>query len=88
MNSAGLVDAAIRATKELHYARWTDEPVPALGGRTPRAAVAEPGGRPEVERLVAGIEQIEARARGAQRFDTASLRRTLGLPPASTPPGT
>jgi hypothetical protein len=37
--------------------RWCDEEVPALGGRTPRAAVGDPTRRDEVRRLIASFPE-------------------------------
>lgn len=44
---------------ERHYRGWVDTPLPALGGRTPRAAAASKAGRP---RLVALLKEMESRA--------------------------
>jgi hypothetical protein len=52
-------DPAIRALLEAHIAeyerRWLDEPIPALHGRTPRQAAADPIGREELLRLLASF---------------------------------
>lgn len=69
-----------KAKKE-HYAKWPDEALPALDGKTPRQAMATEAGRRAVRDLVRGIENIEerARTRGDAAFDAAGLRRELGL---------
>ncbi|MBI3371917.1 MAG: SEC-C domain-containing protein [Betaproteobacteria bacterium] len=40
-----------------HYEHWVKEKIPALGGRTPLEAVADPAGREAVEALVRQIER-------------------------------
>jgi SEC-C motif len=63
-----------------HLRRWLDEPLPALGGETPRAAA---GGerRGEVIRLVRGIENRADRDRrhGKPAADVAWLRAELAI---------
>ena len=53
------VDPALRAALAEHMAtmeeRWLDESIPALGGRTPREAAADPVGREELIRLLASF---------------------------------
>lgn len=72
-------DALLREMKTRHYQQWLDDEIPALGGLTPRTAVRVPAMRREVEALLDGIDDLEARLPAAQRFDTAGLRRDLGL---------
>jgi hypothetical protein len=64
-----------------HYAKWPDEPLPALKGKTAREAVRTPEGRREVEKILRSIENGEERNRrkGAYHFDVDILRRELGL---------
>jgi hypothetical protein len=64
-----------------HYARWVDEPVPALDGQTPREAVRSETGRKAVEDLLRLFENAEERARreGRAAFDFSGIRRELGL---------
>jgi hypothetical protein len=61
---------------------WVRTKVPALGGRTPLQAVADPDGREMVEALLQGWErQNEAPASvGILRPDINALRRLLNLP--------
>lgn len=73
-------DALLRQVKTQHYQRWLDDEIPALGGLTPRTAVRVPAMRREVEALLDGIDDLEARLPLGQRFDTTGLRRELGLP--------
>jgi hypothetical protein len=71
---------AMRKMQEEHYRRWLDEPIPALGGLTPRAAAAKGGAAGEKLRvLLAEIEHAEGRAPEGQRFDVGVLRRELGI---------
>jgi hypothetical protein len=67
--------------KAKHYAGWPDEPLPALGGRTPRQAVRSISGRRAVEELLRDFENSEERERleGRPAFDFGILRRDLGL---------
>lgn len=52
---------------------WCDEPVPALGGMTPRAAAADPTHREELERLLADFDSTPGLMRGNR------IRTLLGL---------
>ncbi len=53
-------DPALAAALEQHVRklerRWVDEPIPALGGRTPRDAAQDPIGRHELDRLLASFD--------------------------------
>ena len=63
-------------------ARWVDEPVPALGGLTPRQAADDPTRR---EQLVALLHEFDRQSPppGAVSFDTGRLRARLGLESAA-----
>lgn len=67
---------------------WADQPVPQLGGRTPRAAAADPEWRPRVIEMVK--EQVlavdEANLRSGRRDDANALVRELGLHEIDFPP--
>jgi hypothetical protein len=67
--------------KAQHYARWPDDPLPALGGKTARQAVKTKSGRKAVVELIRDMEHGEAREAKAGRpaFDFSALRKTLGL---------
>lgn len=52
---------------------WCDEPVPALGGMTPRAAAADPTHREDLERLLAKFDTAPGLMRGDR------IRTLLGL---------
>ncbi|MBW3615937.1 MAG: SEC-C domain-containing protein [Actinobacteria bacterium] len=58
--------------------RWVDEPVPALGGLTPRQAAADPTRREQLVALLHDFDRAPAPP-GAATFDTRRLRATLGL---------
>jgi len=60
--------------------RWCDEPVPALGGRTPRECADDPTRRPELERLITSFERLDERMpAGGVTFRPDRLRELLGL---------
>lgn len=63
-----------------HMRRWLDEPLPALGGQTPREAAAGEQ-RDEVVRLVRGIENSadRARRRGEPGAEVSWLRAELAI---------
>ena len=62
-----------------YYARWVDEPVPALGNKSPRKAVRTKRGRVQVAALLKEIENGTLRQVGGDSVDFAALRRELGL---------
>ena len=64
-----------------HYAKWPDDPLPALGGKTARQAVKTESGRKAVLALIRDMEHGEAREAkaGQPAFDFTPLRKTLGL---------
>jgi hypothetical protein len=72
----------IEAKLQKQIEGWVRTKVPALGGRTPMQAVADPDGREMVEALLEGWErQTEAPAEvGIVRPDISALRRLLKLP--------
>jgi hypothetical protein len=69
----------LREFKERHYAGWADEPLPALGGRSPREAVRTAQGRGAVDVLLKEMENRERRFDGPGGFDFSRLRRELGI---------
>ncbi len=64
-----------------HYRRWIDEPLPALGGLSPRDAVHAPEQRAALEGLLRRMENLEDRRRmtGAASCDVSWIRRALGM---------
>lgn len=56
--------------------KWTDEPIPALDGRTPRDAVADPTRRNDVIRLINTFPQDDQPG----QMSANRLRQLLGLP--------
>jgi len=81
----GVVDtpeakAAVAHMLAKHYANWAEIPMPALGGRTPMAAMADAGGREQVEVLVDHVERASLRMDVPGLADIfLKLRRRLGL---------
>jgi hypothetical protein len=69
----------IAELKRRAYSTWPDEPVPALGNMTPRAASKTASGRKKLAALLDGFERMEANELPAARFDFDILRRQLGL---------
>jgi hypothetical protein len=67
--------------KSEHYAKWPDEPLPALDGKTPREAVRSQVGRKAVDDLIRMMENGEERERreGRPAFDFSPVRKALGL---------
>jgi hypothetical protein len=66
---------------ERHYRRWLDEPIPALGGHTPREAAPLARFRSKLIDLLQGLENQAARERLAGRpfYDSAWMWAELGL---------
>lgn len=63
-----------------HYDQWVDDPLPALGNRTPREVVESTDGREQVEALLQGAEQQGLELSASLRkevFDAVRVR--LGL---------
>ena len=71
----------IAELKRKHYVAWMDQPVPALGGKTPRQAARTKSGREKVDLLLRDIENHEARLADGARFDFEALRRELTIAP-------
>jgi hypothetical protein len=67
------------AVKRRYYAEWPDQPLPALGGQTPRAAARTARGRDAVDVLLKEMENLEHRSAGGAVFDFSEIRRALGL---------
>lgn len=70
---------AIASIQERMEQRWTREPVPALGGLTPRQAADDPTRRDELARLIASFPDHVALPAGAFGLRPDHLRRLLGL---------
>jgi hypothetical protein len=66
---------------EQHYRRWLDEPVPALGNRTPREAARLKAARPRLVALLQEVENMAARQRleGRPAYDFGWMWAELGL---------
>lgn len=57
---------AIEPVLHRHYANWSDEAIPALGGRTPRQAITTPAGLERVKGLLREYEEGERQQSAAQ----------------------
>ena len=68
--------------KAEHYGKWPDEPLPALGGQTPREAARSETGRRALDDLIRDLENREEHERKAGRpaHDFSTLRKELGVP--------
>lgn len=74
--AAAALEQFLRQAEE----RWCDEPVPALGGRTPRECAVDPTRRPALERLLVEFERHEENLPpSAGTFDVGRLRALLDL---------
>ena len=64
-----------------HFTEWLDQPVPALDGRTPRAATGDPRLRPKLIQLLREIEnhQDHARREGRAWYDIGWMWKELGI---------
>lgn len=74
------VQAAVREHLRKHYRSWIDQKIPALGNRTPRAAVRDADGREAVSALILQIERDGTRM--SLPLDSEimrELRQSLGL---------
>ena len=75
---------AIEQALHRAYAKWADEPIPALGDKTPRQAIATPAGLERVKGLLRSYENSEQRMAADQGrreisyaflWDAVSLKR-------------
>jgi hypothetical protein len=83
LNQRPEVQALIGEMTRKHYRDWVDQPVPALGNRTPRDAMKSADGRQAVEALVVQLERDSPRMQPPlDPSVTQELRETLGLPSA------
>ena len=75
---ADTIEQALRRS----YARWADEPVPALAGKTPRQAIGHAAGLERVKGLLRSYEQGEiemARQDGRRVISFQFLWAALGI---------
>jgi hypothetical protein len=73
---------AVEQIMRKHYANWCDEPIPALGGQTPRQAIATAAGLERVKGLLRSYEEGENRqstAQGRPAFSYLFLWDALGI---------
>jgi len=68
---------------ERTYGNWLDEPIPYLGGKTPRQAAKTARGRELVNRLLKDYENLAERQRreGMPTLDFSRFRRELDIWP-------
>ncbi|HQR54031.1 MAG TPA: hypothetical protein PLZ79_12235 [Burkholderiales bacterium] len=81
-DEAAALGEALQRFKDAHYRRTLDEPVPALGNRTPRECAKTRKGRIEVARWIKDIENGELRqaaANGVPPYDVGWMWRELGV---------
>jgi len=66
---------------EDHYRNWPDQPLPALGGKTPREAMRTRQGRQRVIDLLKHLENSEDRNRraGKPSYDFSKVKAALGI---------
>jgi hypothetical protein len=69
----------VRQYKANHYEQWLDDPIPALGGKTPIQAARSKNARKQLDALLKDIEYHESQLPERERFDVAVLRQKLGL---------
>jgi len=77
---AGLIEQTIHRL----YANWPDEPIAALGGKTPRQAIATPAGLERVKGLLRSYEASEreqAAEQGRRAVSYSFLWNAIGLSP-------
>jgi hypothetical protein len=72
------VRAELERMRDAQWRAWPDQPIPALGGRTPRAAARTESGR---ERLEALLLDFASSPPNPMSPDVDALRRELGLEP-------
>jgi hypothetical protein len=72
-------EVLLRQVKEAHYHDWIDQPIPALGGKTPRAAARSKKSRQALDLLLRDMENRENRLPERARFDVGWIRKELGL---------
>nr|MDP2497424.1 hypothetical protein [Candidatus Palauibacterales bacterium] len=75
----GVETELVHRVLDRHYREWPDEPVPALGGRTPREAVEEGAGRERVAVLLRSFEEMEESKPPGERYDFGWLWKELGI---------
>jgi len=73
--------AAVQEQIDAYYERWLDTSIPALGNKTPRAAVRSEAGRRQVQQLIRGIPAASGMGGSvAIGPNKCLLRKKLGLP--------
>jgi hypothetical protein len=71
--------AIVREMKERHYARWLNDQIPALEGKTPREAARTKSGRARLKTLLDDLDLSESHLPEDERIDVGKMRRLLGM---------
>lgn len=81
--------ALVEDTYARHYRSWLDEPVPAIGGMTPRAAAKVPARRTALVGLMEGLRHAYERAltRGEPTYDPTWMWAELNVADPAAPEG-
>ena len=69
-----VIAQAVEQLLRRHYANWCDEPIPLLGDKTPRQAIATPSGLERVKGLLREYEDGERRQNQAQGRPARSVQ--------------
>lgn len=70
----------LREQMREHWRAWLDQPIPALGNKSPRQCARTPQGREKLEALLLDFENRSTRLeQEVLRPDIAGLRAQLGL---------
>ncbi|MFZ5647935.1 MAG: antitoxin Xre/MbcA/ParS toxin-binding domain-containing protein [Bacillota bacterium] len=79
--SPGIAQQITDAFLDDYYERWINQPVQALGGKTPRESCKTVHGRAKVEELLRELEKVEKNRmrRGEPHYDVNKVRSRLGL---------
>lgn len=78
---AAVAEALVLDHYAKHYRSWLDEPVPALDGKTPRAAATQPSMRARLVELIQELESMyqQCLRKGAPAYDASWMWSELGL---------
>ena len=82
-----LQEALVLDQMARYYRTWLDEPLPALGGQTARAAAKKESLRPDLIELIHGLDRMYQRALrdGAPAYDPSWMWAELGLDDGAPP---
>lgn len=77
------VAAQLQAMMLARMRDWLDEPIPMLGGKTPRQAARTERGRDDVTLMLIHQQQLFDRGPGLPKIDLTEIWHSLGLTPRS-----